>query len=209
MNEKFTVCIGRQYGSGGREVGQLLAKILGVTCYDKLLIREAARESHLAESYLERNEERLTDEILPFSGNPFADMADLSGVFYSAGDKTYQAEKRAVETIRDRESSVMIGRCASNILREDPNTLSVFLYAKDANRIARIGDRNNLSERAARERMEKVDRMRRHYFNFYSLTEWGKPESYDILLSTDLGLERCAETIAFLLKKKLEAKDHE
>ena len=209
MNEKFTVCIGRQYGSGGREVGQLLAQKLGVTCYDKLLIREAARESHLAESYLERNEERLTDEILPFSGNPFADMADLSGVFYSAGDKTYQAEKRAVETIHDRESSVMIGRCASNILREDPNTLSVFLYAKDANRIARIAKRNNLSERAARERMEKVDRMRRHYFNFYSLTEWGKPESYDILLSTDLGLERCAETIAFLLKNKLEGNGHE
>lgn len=101
MTEKFTVCIGRQYGSGGREVGQLLAQKLGVTCYDKLLIREAARESHLAESYLEQNEERLTDEILPFSGNPFADMADLSGVFYSAGDKTYQAEKRAVETIHD------------------------------------------------------------------------------------------------------------
>lgn len=209
MNEKFTVCIGRQYGSGGREVGQLLAQKLGVTCYDKLLIREAARESHLAESYLEQNEERLTDEILPFSGNPFADMADLSGVFYSAGNKTFQAEKRAVETIHDRESAVMIGRCASSILREDPNTLSVFLYAKDGNRIARIGERNNLSERAARERMEKVDRMRRHYFNFYSLSEWGKPESYDILLSTDLGLERCAETIAFLLKSKLEGKSHE
>ena len=209
MTEKFTVCIGRQYGSGGREVGQLLAQKLGVTCYDKLLIREAARESHLAESYLEQNEERLTDEILPVSGNPFADMADLSGVFYSAGDKTYQAEKRAVETIHDRESTVMIGRCASSILREDPNTLSVFLYAKDGNRIARIGERNNLSERAARERMEKVDRMRRHYFNFYSLSEWGKPESYDILLSTDLGLERCAETIAFLLKSKLEGNSHE
>ena len=209
MIEKFTVCIGRQYGSGGREVGQLLAQKLGVTCYDKLLIREAARESHLAESYLEQNEERLTDEILPFSGNPFADMADLSGVFYSAGDKTYQAEKRAVETIHDREPAVMIGRCASSILREDPNTLSVFLYAKDGNRIARIGERNNLSERAARERMEKVDRMRRHYFNFYSLSEWGKPESYDILLSTDLGLERCAETIAFLLKSKLEGNSHE
>ena len=184
MIEKFTVCIGRQYGSGGREVGQLLAQKLGVTCYDKLLIREAARESHLAESYLEQNEERLTDEILPFSGNPFADMAD-------------------------RGSAVMIGRCASSILREDPNTLSVFLYAKDSNRIARIGERNHLSERAARERMEKVDRMRRHYFNFYSLSEWGKPESYDILLSTDLGLERCAETIAFLLKSKLEGNSHE
>lgn len=209
MTEKFTVCISRQYGSGGREVGQLLAQKLGVTCYDKLLIREAARESHLAESYLEQNEERLTDEILPFSGNPFADMADLSGVFYSAGDKTYQAEKRAVETIHHREPAVMIGRCASSILREDPNTLSVFLYAKDSNRIARIGERNNLSERAARERMEKVDRMRRHYFNFYSLSEWGKPESYDILLSTDLGLECCAETIAFLLKSKLEGNSHE
>ena len=86
MTEKFTVCIGRQYGSGGREVGQLLAQKLGVTCYDKLLIREAARESHLAESYLEQNEERLTDEILPFSGNPFADMADLSGGKAGRGD---------------------------------------------------------------------------------------------------------------------------
>ena len=127
----------------------------------------------------------------------------------SVSTSVYQAEKRAVETIHDRESAVMIGRCASSILREDPNTLSVFLYAKDGNRIARIGERNNLSERAARERMEKVDRMRRHYFNFYSLSEWGKPESYDILLSTDLGLERCAETIAFLLKSKLEGNSHE
>ena len=73
MDEKYTVCIGRQYGSGGREVGALVAEKLGVTCYDKLLIQEAARKSGMDETFLKNNEERLTEVLLPFSGNTFAD----------------------------------------------------------------------------------------------------------------------------------------
>ena len=75
MDEKYTVCIGRQYGSGGREVGALVAEKLGVTCYDKLLIQEAARKSGMDETFLKNNEERLTEVLLPFSGNTFADEA--------------------------------------------------------------------------------------------------------------------------------------
>ena len=110
MDEKYTVCIGRQYGSGGREVGALVAEKLGVTCYDKLLIQEAARKSGMDETFLKNNEERLTEVLLPFSGNTFADEANMAGVFYSAGENAYGAEKQAIVSIADRESAVIIGR---------------------------------------------------------------------------------------------------
>lgn len=210
MEQKYTICIGRQYGSGGREVGELVARKLGVTCYDKLLIQEAARKSGMDESFLETHDENMKDMLLPISGNPFADTADMSGMFYFAGDHAYNAEKQAIEDIAGRESSVMIGRCASAILARSGNILSVFLYGSESDCIDRIAARNGLNQKEARERMEKVNRMRRHYFNFYSMTEWGKPESYDAMLCTStLGLDGCAEVIVQLLKRKLEANSHE
>ena len=202
MDGKFTVCVGRQYGSGGREVGALAAQKLGVVCYDKLLIQEAAKSSGLNEAYLEHNEERLSE--LPFSGNLFADETDMAGVFYSAGENAYSAEKKAILSIAERESAVLIGRCASSILADRKNMLSVFLYANEQECAERIARRNGLTLRQARERMEKVNRMRRRYFNFYSMTEWGKPESYDAMLCTStLGIEGCAEAIVQLLRRKL------
>ena len=210
MDQTYTICIGRQYGSGGREVGQLVAKKLGVTCYDKLLIREAAQKSGMDETYLQENEEKLKDVFLPFSGNCFADTADMSGIFYFAGDHAYNAEKQAILSIGDRENAVIIGRCASAILSEKKNMLSVFLYGNETDCIDRIAARNGLSQRAARERMEKVNRMRRRYFNFYAMTEWGKPESYDAMLSTStLGTQGCADAIVYLLQQKLGVKCHE
>ena len=210
MNHNITVCIGREYGSGGREVGELVAKKLGVTCYDKLLIQEAARKSGMDETFLEKNDETLTDSILPFSGNCFADAADMGNLFYSAGEAAYTAEKDAILTIAGKESSVIIGRCASSILAGQDRVLSVFLYADEESRIARIAQRNGLSHHAARERMEKVDRMRRRYFDFYSMTDWGKPESYDLMLSTSsLGIQGAADVIADLVQKRWEAESRE
>ncbi len=208
--ENITVCIGRQYGSGGREVGQLVAKALGVTCYDKLLIQKAAKESGMGERYLEKNDENLTEVLLPFSGNCFADAADMSGLFYSAGEKAFFAEKEAIQSIAAKESSVIIGRCASSILAGQKHVLSVFLYGSEEDCVARIAERNHLNERAARERMEKINRMRRHYFDFYSLTRWGRPESYDLMLSTSrLGIRGCADTILYLLGKEKGEGSHE
>ena len=210
MDKKYTICIGRQYGSGGREVGELVARKLGVTCYDKLLIQEAARDTGMDERFLENHDENMKDMLLPFSGNCFADTADMSGIFYFAGDHAYNAEKRAITQIAQRESSVMIGRCASSILASQGNVLSVFLYGSEGDCIDRIAARNGLNKKEARERMEKINRMRRRYFNFYAMTEWGKPESYDAMLSTSsLGTRGCAELIVRLLEQKLGVKCHE
>lgn len=192
------VCIGRQYGSGGREIGQKLAERLGVTCYDKLLIQRAAREAGLTEAIVAEEDERPIGLGAMISGNPFADSASLGRAFYSEEERVFAAESRAIEEIASKGSCVIIGRCASSILRDAGyNVLSVFIYADDDDRARRIAQRNGLSEKAAMCKAEKVDRMRKKYFDFYSDTPWGEPASYDLMISSSrYGIDGTADVIA-------------
>ena len=192
------VCIGRQYGSGGREIGQKLAQRLGVTCYDKLLIQRAAREAGLTEAIVAEEDERPIGLGAMVSGNPFADSASLGKAFYSEEERVFAAESKAIEEIASKGSCVVIGRCASSILRDAGyNVLSVFIYADDDDRARRIAQRNGLSEKAAMRKAEKVDRMRKRYFDFYSDTPWGEPASYDLMVSSSrYGIDGTADVIA-------------
>lgn len=192
------VCIGRQYGSGGREIGQKLAQRLGITCYDKLLIQRAAREAGLTEAIVAEEDERPIGLGAMISGNPFADSASLGKAFYSEEERVFAAESRAIEEIASKGSCVIIGRCASSILRDAGyNVLSVFIYADDDDRARRIAQRNGLSEKAAMRKAEKVDRMRKKYFDFYSDTPWGEPASYDLMISSSrYGIDGTADVIA-------------
>ena len=172
MNDMI-ICIGRQYGSGGREVGEKLAKRLGVTCYDKLLLKQAAKEGGVS-----------------------------LGAFYSQSQLVYDAEKKAILDAAAKGGCVIIGRCASSILRDRKNVLSVFIYADEADRVARIARRNGLDEREARARMRKMDRMRKRYFDFYADTQWGDPESYDVMLSSShYGVDGCVDLLCESLQK--------
>lgn len=192
------VCIGRQYGSGGREIGQKLAERLGVTCYDKLLIQRAAREAGLTEAIVAEEDERPIGLGAMVSGNPFADSASLGKAFYSEEERVFAAESKVIEEIASKGSCVVIGRCASSILRDAGyNVLSVFIYADDDDRARRIAQRNGLSEKAAMRKAEKVDRMRKRYFDFYSDTPWGEPASYDLMVSSSrYGIDGTADVIA-------------
>lgn len=192
------VCIGRQYGSGGREIGQKLAQRLGVTCYDKLLIQRAAREAGLTEAIVAEEDERPIGLGAMVSGNPFADSASLGKAFYSEEERVFAAESKVIEEIASKGSCVIIGRCASSILRvAGYNVLSVFIYADDDDRARRIAQRNGLSEKAAMRKAEKVDRMRKRYFDFYSDTPWGEPASYDLMVSSSrYGIDGTADVIA-------------
>ena len=192
------VCIGRQYGSGGREIGQKLAQRLGVTCYDKLLIQRAAREAGLTEAIVAEEDERPIGLGAMVSGNPFADSASLGKAFYSEEERVFAAESKVIEEIASKGSCVVIGRCASSILRDAGyNVLRVFIYADDDDRARRIAQRNGLSEKAAIHKAEKVDRMRKRYFDFYSDTPWGEPASYDLMISSSrYGIDGTADVIA-------------
>ena len=105
--------------------------------------------------------------------------------------------------VAEQGPCVIIGRCASSILRGKKNVLSVFIYADEDDRIARIAARNHLDEHEARARMRKMDRMRRRYFDFYADTQWGEPESYDLMLSSSAyGVDGCVDLLAESMKLK-------
>lgn len=199
------LCIGRQYGSGGREVGETLARRLGVVCYDKLLIQQAAKDAGMSEAAVESGDEQPIGLGLAVSGNPFADTAALNDAFYSERQRVFSAERDAVLEIADRGPCVMIGRCASSILRSaGRDVLSVFIYADDDDRARRIARRNGIDAKAALRKMQKIDRMRRRYFDFYSDTPWGELASYDLMLSSSrYGIDGTAEVILRAITKEM------
>lgn len=199
------LCIGRQYGSGGREIGEKLAKNLGVVCYDKLLIRQAAKDSGLSADIIENDEERPIGLCEVVSGNPFADSALLGATFYSEKQRVFEAESKAISEISEKGPCIIIGRCASSILRgAGYDVLSVFVYADTDDRAKRIAERNGIGIKAAIRKAEKVDRMRKEYFDFYSDTPWGEHASYDLMISSSrYGIDGTADVIGKAVADKI------
>lgn len=190
------ICIGRQYGSGGREIGEKLADALRIPCYDKLLLQKAAQESQISQDLLKRNDEHPVRFGAVLSGNTFADMASISHTFYSESQMTYDAERGVILKIAQQGPCVIIGRCASSILRKYENARSFFIYADMDDRLRRVMVRNALGEKEAQRRIRKMDRMRKEYFDFYADTPWGEPESYDLMLSSSrYGIGGCVQLI--------------
>ena len=137
--ERTIICISRQYGSGGREIGEAVAKKLGIPCYDKCLIQKAAQEAGLSETAVAEYDEKGEDFGIAVSGNPFADTAALGEAFYSEEARVFEAERRAILELAEKGDCVIIGRCASAILRAAGyRPLSVFIYADSADRAKRI-----------------------------------------------------------------------
>ena len=148
--ERTIICISRQYGSGGREIGEAVAKKLGIPCYDKCLIQKAAQEAGLSETAVAEYDEKGEDFGIAVSGNPFADTAALGEAFYSEEARVFEAERRAILELAEKGDCVIIGRCASAILRAAGyRPLSVFIYADSADRAKRIAARNNLDQKRA------------------------------------------------------------
>ena len=162
---------------------------------------------HKAERFSEKEFERLDEKPVGagqfLSGNVFADSASIGSTFYSESQIIYDVEQETILKVAEQGPCVIIGRCASSILRGKKNVLSVFIYADEADRVARIASRNRLDEPQARARMRKTDRMRRRYFDFYADTQWGDPESYDVMLSSSYyGVDGCVEMICKSLQMK-------
>lgn len=203
----FAICIGREYGSGGREVGETLAHELNIPCYDKLLIKQELAKDGVSDGVSDQLDEKLPTAIL--SGNAFADTAAIMQNFYFADGQAAYAVQRTLKRLVAEQSCVIIGRCASVFLAGLP-LLSVFIYADDGDCLRRIEERNHISEEEARKRFKQINRLRRQYFDFYSDTGWGKPESYDLMLSSSaLGIEGCVELIKESLSYRKAVCSHE
>ena len=204
---KQIICIGREYGSGGREIGEELSKKLGIPCYDKLLIKKAALESGLSEDFIKKADESPVNSIQFLSGNPYADIAGIGSTFYSESQLAYNAEKAVIEQLAKQGPCVIIGRCASAIIPKE-NRLSVFIYADEKSKLARVMRRNKINEKEAAHRIKHIDRMRKQFFEFYSDSVWGHRQSYDLMLSSDkFGINKCVDIIIDSLAKPGDAEN--
>ena len=184
MEDKIILTIGRQFGSGGREIGQRLAQELGIAYYDSELISEAARQSGLCEEVFQKADERAASGLSyaftmgysSFMGGAFAPYNSVL-----SNDGLFKLQSDAIRRLAER-SCVMVGRCADYILRDDPACLSIFIHSSVENRLQRILSRQGGTEAEARELMGKKDKQRAAYYNYYKNKTWGMATSYDLFI---------------------------
>lgn len=202
--------IGRQIGSGGKSVGEALARRLGIRLYDKELINLAAKESGLCPEIFERADEKESHNrlatLLGYLRAPFAgDDGSASDVL--SGDALFKIQSDVIREVAAREPAIFVGRCADYILRDHPRALSVFITASETDRAARICSRTGCTEAEARQTMAHGDARRADYYNYYSMRTWGAAGSYDLCVSTSvLGIEATAELILRFAAQKLDLK---
>lgn len=200
--KKVIITIGRQFGSGGREVAKVLGEKLGVPVYDKELISHAAENSGFSKDLFIRSDEKRS--IFNFSnffsygryggGAPSGNYVDDNTLFRIQSD--------TIRDIASKGSAIFIGRCSDYILR-DLDKLDVFISAPDADRVKRISKRSNISEDQAKALMTKQDRTRETYYNYFTFGNWGVAGNYDLCIDSSLlGIEATADVIIDVARKK-------
>ena len=198
MDNKIIVTIGRQFGSGGRDVGQKLAKALGVAYYDKELMAIAAKESGLCEEVFEKADEQASSGLsyaLTMGYSSFMGMFTPYGNVLS-NDGLFQLQSDAIRHLAEKESCVLVGRCADYILRDDPDCLSFFIHNNKETRIQRIIESLHITVEEAKELMEKTDKSRAAYYNYYTNKTWGAAASYNF--SLDMSVLGIDESVTFI-----------
>ena len=195
--------IGRQLGSGGHDIGRMLALDFQAKYYDRELLNLAAKESGLSEKIFEQNDEKkgFFRGLLNL-GSPHVS----SGRVYNSGvsqESLFQFQSEAIKKAANEGSCVFVGRCADYVLRNLPNTVSVFVTAAMDYRVRQIMNKRHLDEDAARKFIEQGESERATYYNYYTGKKWGAAESYDLCIdSSVLGLVETEIIIAQFIKKK-------
>ena len=197
--------IGREYGSAGREIGYKVADELGIKLYDKEMLNRAAKESGICQELFETHDEKPTNSFL------YSLVMDTYSFGYSSGSytdmpinhKVFLAQFDAIKKIAEEGPCILVGRCADYALENYDNVLSIFVHANLDARIRRIARLYDLTDAKAKEKIQKIDKQRSSYYNYYSNKKWSAADSYDVCLdSSVLGIDGTAEAILKLVEIK-------
>lgn len=198
---KQIITIGRQFGSGGHEVGTKLAGALGIPYYDKELLKRAAKESGLCEHLFENFDERPRSLLFSLAMDPYA-FSNPAAPFGSVEQEIFLATFNAMKQVAAEGPCVIIGRCADYALREQKDVLNLFIHAPLDERVKRIARVRGLSEAKAKDQINKMDKQRASYYNYYTSKKWGTVSSYDYCLdSSILGIDGTVELVRYILDK--------
>lgn len=186
MNNKCVITIGRQFGSGGRAIGEKLAKKLGIDFYDKELISIAAKESDISPEVFNDVDETAANSLLyslsmglySFGNGPLA-MGDLP-----INDKLYLLQHQIIKDLATKGPCVIVGRCADYVLKDNPHCVNIFIHADMEYRKKRAVVVHNIEEKRAEHIINKTDKTRANYYSFYSGQKWGQPQNYDLCIDS-------------------------
>ncbi len=198
MMSNHIITIGREVGSGGREIGERLARELNIECYDRKLLEHTAKESGLCEEVLEHHDEKKRSSFLyslvmephnaGFGGSPYAEMP--------IDQKVFLTQYNTIKKLAEQGSCIFVGRCADYVLAQQDHVLNVFITANKAFKVKRLMEQYNLTEKKAMDLIVKKDRERSSYYNYYTSQKWGNAKSYDLCIdSSKFGIDGTVQVI--------------
>ncbi|MRR22854.1 cytidylate kinase-like family protein [bacterium] len=187
MAQRYVITIGRQLGSGGREIGQKLSARLGIAFYDKELIRIASQESGLKEEFFERVDEQKHFSLFPgILGLRTALGDDFFSNYYLSNESLFRIQSDVMKKLTAEGSCIFVGRCADYVMKDERNCLNLFVSADMEERIRRIAQSHKISEGKAKELIERTDKGRSSYYNYFTGKTWGAAESYHLCINSSL-----------------------
>lgn len=199
MTEPRIITIGREFGSGGHEIGNLLATRLDIPLYDNNLIRMVAEKLDIREETARAVDETTLNSFLTgFVLDPIEQSSRLNGTEYvpPLTQQVYELQCDIIRRLADRGSCIIVGRCADYVLRDHKNCINIFICAGWEDRVSRIARKYDISERKAADKIKRMDRERRNYYESHTGQEWGSIESHHMLLNVSrLGIERAVDLL--------------
>ncbi len=201
----MVVTIARQYGSGGREIGKRLAENLGIQFYDRELINLAAKESGISPEIFQKVDEKATNSLLySLSVGAAATIGSNYGISpqMPMNDRLFLLQHDIIKKI-SVEPCVIVGRCADYVLSDRVDCIKLFIYADMAKRIKYVTDVYKVPRDKAQGVIQRMDKARANYYNYYATGKWGDPSNYNLCINSgELGVSRCVELIEFYLRQR-------
>lgn len=194
--KKVVITISREYGSGGRIIGKKVADMLGISFYDGELLSLVAKESGYTEEFVRQNDQKKTQSLLYH--------LYIGSQILPASDMIFIAQSRVIKDLYSKESCVIVGRCADYVLRGFDGVVNVFIHAPLESRMARVRDEYKETADNYKAHVLKKDKSRVAYYNYFADDQWGKAQTYDISLNSDIGADKAAQLIVDYIKAKCE-----
>ena len=202
--DKHVITISREYGSGGRHVGELLAKELDIPFYDKEIIHMAAERSGMSPGFIEKSDESIPNTFLHnLKYSAYSSYDSISYYDTPVTDKVFLAQSAVIKELAAQGSCVIVGRCAGYILRNEPDLVTLFIRGKLEDRIRHAVEHYDLSPQNATERIRRIDKSRINYYKYYTSRQWGSIDYYDLVVNTSFtGIEGAVTVIKTMLLER-------
>jgi cytidylate kinase len=205
MDDRFVVTVGRQLGCGGKRIGEELAARFGISCYDRELILLASRESGICRELFEQADEKVRFSIaggLLGLRSSYADDGYAGN--YLCNEYLFKIQSGVIRDLAEKQSCIFVGRCADYILRDHPRCINIFICADMKDRIQRVGSEQRIGSGKAGELIERSDKKRAGYYNYYTNKMWGMAASYHLCVNTsNLSVEAAVGLVMTFVEEKL------